>query len=237
MKMGKEKKAGKNTGSKDILYRLVMAVLAACVPVAAYFCDYIYFLTQSTLFQLLAQWQGNTSDTGETYGSFSLHNIVQEILPLVQGNADDAASLGEALAPLKTPAIFVAIFFALAVVIAVVLFFFSCFSKKKTVPACIAGGGILSMIGLAISFHYMAAPILDGTVSLANLSSNAIISFLLPMVATITELRLTTGFYIMLFLFIAMILWAVANKLIEAGDKPPKQPKPKKEKKAEKTTA
>ena len=83
----------------------------------------------------------------------------------------------------------------------------------------------------------MAAPILDGTVSLANLSSNAIISFLLPMVATVTELRLTTGFYIMLFLFIAMVLWAVANKLIEAGDKPPKPPKQKKEKKTEKTAA
>ena len=54
---------------------------------------------------------------------------------------------------------------------------------------------------------------------------------LMPMVATISELRLSTGFFIMLFLFIAMILWALANKLIEAGDKPPKQKKVKKAKK------
>lgn len=229
--MGKEKKTGKKTGSKDILYRLVMAVLAVCVPVAAYFCDYIYIVTQSTLFQLFAQLQGNSSDTGETYDTYSLHEIVKDFLPLIRDNADAASSLGDTLAPLKTPAIFVAIFFVLAIVLAVVIFFFSCFSKKKTIPICIAGGGILSMIGLAVSFHYLAAPFLDGTISLSNFVSNAIISMLMPMVATITELRLSTGFFIMLFLFIAMILWALANKLIEAGDKPPKQKKPKQAKK------
>lgn len=231
MKMRKEKKSGKKTGSKDILYRFVMAVLAVCVPVAAYFCDYIYVVVQSTLFQLFSQLQGNSADTGETYDTYSLHDIVTDFLPLIRSNADAASSLGETLAPLKTPAVFVAVFFVLAILLAVVIFFFSCFSKKKTVPLCIAGGGILSMIGLAVSFHYLTVPILDGTISLSDFVSNAIISMLMPMVATISELRLSTGFFIMLFLFIAMILWALANKLIEAGDKPPKQKKVKKAKK------
>ena len=44
----------KQKGGKAVLYRLVMAVLAVCVPIAAYFCDYIYVLTQSSAFQLLS---------------------------------------------------------------------------------------------------------------------------------------------------------------------------------------
>ena len=65
----------KQKGGKAVLYRLVMAVLAVCVPITAYFCDYIYVLTQSSAFQLLSQLMGDSEDTGETVESLSLHEL------------------------------------------------------------------------------------------------------------------------------------------------------------------
>lgn len=213
-------KVKQNKESKDILYRLVMAILAVCVPVAAYFCDYVYYVVQSDVFKFLAQLQGNTADTGETYDSVSIHQFVQDYLPLFGQNADGATEIEEVLAPIKPAMISFAVFFVLAIILAVVLFFFSCFSKKKIVPICLSVGGLLSMIGVRISFKYIAAPFLDGTINLGSFFSNAIVSAILPYLASVSELRLTTGYFIMLFLFIAMALWAGANKLIELGEKP-----------------
>lgn len=213
-------KAKQNKGSKDILYRLVMAIMAVCVPLAAYFCDYVYYVVQSDVFKFLAQLQGNDSDTGETYDSVSIHRFVQDYLPLFGESTDGAGGMSEILAPVKPAMISLAVFFVLAIVLAVVIFFFSCFSKKKIVQICLSAGGILSMIGVYISFHYIAVPFLDGTINLGSFSSNSILSAILPYLASVSQLRLTTGYFLMLFLFLGMALWASANKLIEIGDKP-----------------
>ncbi len=226
--MAKEKQKKQGIASKDPLYRIIMAILAVCVPVAAYFCDYFYYVVQSDMFKFLAQLKGNTSDTGETYDTVSLNKIVQEYIPLVSEYADGASGIAETLAPLKSAAISFAVFFVLAIVLAVVVFFFSCFSKKKIVPLCLSAGGVLSMIGVYASFHYIAAPILNGTISLSDFFTNPLVSAVLPFIASISEFRLTTGYFIMLFLFIAMALWAGANKLIVLGDTPKQVKKAKK---------
>ena len=209
---------------KNILYRVVMAIMAACVPVAAYFCDFIYYVTKSDLFALLAKLQGNTQDVGETEDSWSLHRAVTELLPTFKGGTFDSGKLQNAIAPIRGALIAFAVFFVLAVVIAVVIFFFSCFSRGKLVPLCIAGGGLLSMIGLRIAFSYIAGPLLDGTVSLSNLTGSGLLSSLLSMVATLSIFQLSTGYFLMLFLYIGMIMWAGANLLVDAGEKAQKKP-------------
>lgn len=216
-----------NKGSKDILYRLVMAILAVCVPVAAYFCDYIYLVLESDIFKFLAQLQGNTEDTGATSSTWSINRFVEKILPLLQDNQTGREALFNTLDPIKPALICVAVFFVLAIVLAVVLFFFSVFSKMKIAPMCIAFGGVLSMIALRISFHYVATPLLDGTLPLSAFFSNSIITSLLAGLNSFSTIRLTTGYFVMLFLFVAMTLWAVANKLIELGDKPKAEKKAK----------
>ncbi len=218
-------KKKQNKGSKEILYRLVMAVMAACVPVAAYFCDYIYMVLESDIFKLLAQLKGDTEDTGATSSAWSVNRFVEEIVPMLKENASGGESLMNILEPIKPAMICVAVFFALAVVLAVVIFFFSVFSKKKTVPMCIAFAGILSMIALRISFHYVATPFLDGTLPLSAFFSSSIITSILAGLSSFSVIRLTTGYFVMLFLFVAMALWAGANKLIELGDKPQKAAK------------
>ncbi|MGN0571433.1 MAG: hypothetical protein ACI4K9_04555 [Candidatus Fimenecus sp.] len=223
--MAKNKQTKQNKGPKDILYRSVMAILAACVPIAAYFCEYIYLVVESDIFKWLAQLAGNTEDTGATEATLSIQGFVQDILPLMQGNGDAASSMWQTLEVIHTPLICVAVFFALAVLLAVVIFFFSVFSRKKTVPLCIAIGGVLSMIALYISFNAAATPLLDGTISLSDFFSNSIIVSLLAGLNAFSVIRLTTGYFVMLFLFMAMALWAGANKLIELGDKPAKPAK------------
>lgn len=224
--MAKEKKK-QGIASKDPLYRVIMAVMAICVPIAGYFADYFYYLVNSEVFKFLAQMKGDTADTGDTYNSVSLRRIVEMLAPSIGKESSDLSGLLESVAELKPALISFAVFFVLAVVLALVIFFFSCFSKKKLAPLCISVGGVLAMIGVRVSFHYISAPILDGTVSLASFFENPIITAVLPFIAKVAEFRLTTGYFLMLFLFIAMALWAGANMLIALGDKPQNSPKAK----------
>ena len=223
--MAKEKQIKQNKGPKDILYRAVMAVLAVCVPIAAYFCEYIYTVLESDIFKWLAQLSGDTTDTGATESVWSIQRFVEKILPLMKDGKGDASGIWQALEPIHTALICVAVFFVLAIVLAIVIFFFSVFSKKKTIPLCIALGGVLSMIALYISFNAAATPMVDGTMSLSAFFNSSLITSLLAGLNSFSVIRLTTGYFVMLFLFIAMALWAGANKLIALGDKPPKSAK------------
>lgn len=223
--MAKEKQKKQGIASKDPLYRIIMAILALCVPIAGYFSNYFYYLVNSSVFKFLAQMQGDTADTGDTYDFVSLQDIVQLLGPNFGKGSTDMSGLLDSVAELKPALISFAVFFVLAIVLALVIFFFSCFSKKKLAPLCISVGGVLAMIGIRVSFHYISAPILDGTVSLSNFFENPIITAVLPFIAQVAELRLTTGYFLMLFLFIAMALWAGANMLIALGDKPQKSEK------------
>lgn len=213
-------KAKKNKVPKDILYRLVMAILAACVPVAAYFCEYIYLVLESDIFKFFAQLQGNTEDTGATSFSLSIRRVVTEFMPSFEGKSEGLSTAWQTLEPIHAALICTAVFFVLAILLAVVIFFFSVFSRKKTVPLCIALGGVLSMIALYISFNAAATPMLDGTMSLSAFFNTSVVASLLAGLNSFSTIRLSTGYFVMLFLFIAMALWAGANKLITLGEKP-----------------
>lgn len=225
--MAKEKQKKRSGESKDPLYRIIMAILALCVPIAGYFADYFYYLVNSDVFKFLAQLKGDTADTGDTYDSVSIRQIVELLAPNFGKDSSDLSALLESVAVLKPALIGFVVFLTLAVVLALVVFFFSCFSKKKLAPLCISAGGVLAMIGVRVSFHYISAPILDGTVSLGSFFENPIVTAVLPFIAKVAELRLTTGYFLMLFLFIAMALWAGANMLIALGDKPQNMKKAK----------
>lgn len=213
-------KAKKNKAPKDILYRLVMAVLSLCVPIAAYFNEYIYAVLESDIFKFFAQLQGNTEDTGATSFSLSIRRVVTEFMPSFEGKSEGLSTAWQTLEPIHAALICTAVFFVLAILLAVVIFFFSVFSRKKTVPLCIALGGLLSMIALYISFNAAATPMLDGTMSLSAFFNTSVVASLLAGLNSFSTIRLSTGYFVMLFLFIAMALWAGANKLITLGEKP-----------------
>lgn len=228
MQMAKKPK----TDGHAVLYRIVLAVLAVCVPVSAYFCNFFYTLTKSTAFQLLAQLQGDSTDSGLTEDFWSIRALLRDVLPSVQsllGEGELGVSLPASVTALKAPAVVFVVCLVLAAALAVVLFFFACFSKKKTIPICISVVGVLTMLAMYIAFRQISAPFLDGSINLADFLPSSVISVLLGGMFSVEAFRLTTGYYLMLFLFIAMALWAGANKLIELGDRPPKEKKPKKQ--------
>ena len=59
------KKAKVKATGYDIGCRVVMALAAISVPIAAYFADLIYYVIESPVFKLLAQYSGNENDDGE----------------------------------------------------------------------------------------------------------------------------------------------------------------------------
>lgn len=205
---------------KNIFYRIIMAVMAICVPLTAYFSDLIYIVWDSEAFKMLAQLKGNTQDNGQTEMSLSIRYLVEELLPKLSGGEAEASSkFLTAIEPVRAQLIAVGVFLAIAVVLAVVIFFVSCFSKNKNIGAYLAGAGILATIGMAISFHYLEVHILAGEVALGSFLAEGIMAMLLSSVAQISLFKLTTAFYLILFLFIAMLLWSVANWLVTLGDK------------------
>lgn len=222
--MSKEKTAKiktKTTGM-DILYRIVMAALAVCVPIAAYFANLIYYVVESDVFKLLAQIKGDSSDDGSTYGYFSFNMFTKDILPLLD-NSENKSSLGtiwDSLSQIHTAIIFSVAFFVISLIIAVVVFFFSAVSNKKKVPFFLSIGGLVSTIAFFISFRQMSTPMTDGTITLTNFFGSSLISSLLPFLASFSVLNLSTAWFLMLFLYIGMVSWSGANYLIE--DKPKK---------------
>lgn len=209
---------------KNIGYRVIMAILAICVPIVTYFSDLIYMVWDSEVFKFIAQLQGNTADNGQTEQSLSFQYVVQELIPTFQNSGQtNANSIWQALAPIHTELICCAVCLALAVLLAVAIFFVSAFCRNRTAGTVLAGVGLLSVIGLAISFHYLSLPLFAGEITIASFLPNSLTATILASAAKLSVFQLSTGFYLMLFLFIAMALWGIANWLVALGDKKTKK--------------
>lgn len=218
--MKKNQTSSKAKQPKNIGYRVIMAILALCVPVITYFSEMVYMVWDSEVFKFIAQLRGNTADNGQTEQALSVRYFVEELLPMMKnGEGGSMDTVLQALEPIRAELICCLVFLTLAVVLAIVIFFVSAFSKNRIVGTSLAGVGLLSMIGLAISFHYLAVPILAGKVSLLpNFIQNPLLSSLSSSVMKLSIFQLSTGFYLMLFLFIAMVLWGLANWLVTIGE-------------------
>ncbi len=225
--MGKDKtKALKpKTTGMDIFYRIVMALAAVAVPISAFFCKLVHFIVESDLFALLAKLQGNTEDTGATEDKFSIYYVWKTFGDEIKNaGTGDIGKVWESVSEIHAPIIATLVFFALAIVIALVIFFFACFSNKKKIPLALSAAGIASVVCMYISFNAVASPILSGDISLGVFFESAIVSAILPYIASFSLLRLSDAFYVMLFLYIGMAVWSGAHIIINLDDTP-KAPK------------
>ena len=204
---------------KNIGYRIVMALMALCVPIVAYFNDLVYMVWDSEAFKFLAQLQGNTTDNGQTEQALSIRYAVEQLLPNLKGG-ESKIDVWATLAPIKAELIATLVCFALAILAALAVFFISCFVRNRVVGTSVAGVGLLSMISMSISFHYLAKALLAGKVSLASFfATSALTQGLLNQLMKLSIFQLSTGYYLILFLFIAMVLWGVANWMVSLGEK------------------
>ena len=212
---------------KNILYRIVMAVMALCVPIVAYFNELLYIVWDSDALAWLSKLTGNTGDTGETEMGVSIHYVVHDLMPMLKGDGSSSIDFWDTLSPIHTALIVALVFFALAIVCALVVFFISCFSRGWIVGTSVAGGGLASLIGMRIAFSYIAKAVLANEVSLASFLPMDGFAGLFNAVIKLIIFQLSTAFYLMLFLFFGMVIWGVANGLLTLGDKKPKVKMPK----------
>lgn len=165
------KKAKVKATGYDIGCRVVMALAAISVPIAAYFADLIYYVIESPVFKLLAQYSGNENDDGSTYGYLGINMFVKKILPLIQESSENKTSITDlltSLSDIKTPLIVTTVFFALTIMIALAVFVSVIASNNTKIHFGISVAGLVSTIAMFISFRYVSAPIVSGTVNLGD---------------------------------------------------------------------
>ncbi len=212
--MSKKRKALK-ADTTDIVCRIITALLAAAVPVVSYFMNLIYYVVESSVFKLLSQLQGNTEDDGSTYGYISFHYLFSEIIPKDTGKSGDAlATIWENTQVIHVPMIITAVFFALIILTAVVILFVSIFSNSKKAPLFLALFGFACTIGMFIAFRRVSIPITDGTISLTSFFESELAKLILPYVAKISILNLSSAWVMMMIIYIAIALFALAQILI-----------------------
>mgnify|MGYP000757777252 FL=1 len=174
------------------------------------------------MFKLLAQYSGNENDDGSTYGYLGINMFVKKILPLIQESSENKTSITDlltSLSDIKTPLIVTTVFFALTIVIALAVFVSVIASNNTKIHFGISVAGLVSTIAMFISFRYVSAPIVSGTVNLGDFFESALMKTLLPFVASVSTFNLSTAWVIMLVIFIGLIVLSGANLIINAGEK------------------
>ncbi|MEG1834629.1 MAG: hypothetical protein RR229_00760 [Oscillospiraceae bacterium] len=208
----------------DLLYSIVTALMAVLIPVAAYFGNFLHIIVNSPIFAWMGQAQGNKQDKGDTLTLWSVNRFVKDILPKLnfgEGSTDKSA-FWQTIAPIKVALICTIVFLALALIISIAVFVLAWFSKLKKTTLLVATGGIVSLLSAIISFNFVVIPLTNGTITLGAFFSD-FLGLMMSSIANLTLIKFSTGYYIMLFLFIGIVLWIGSYLLIELGEKEKRQ--------------
>lgn len=199
------------------VYKIVAALGALSVLPLIVFLKDIYFKITSTALsavfyigQLLGNEALNTAiqeNGGKVPGAISDHYSLYDLYKLIADLdlSSGSGDLLEKVEPLIAPAITAAIALILVAICAIVtaVLAFVVKDNRKVIYSSIVGIG-LSLV-FKESFEGLAAPILDGTVSIATLME----SFWGALIGNFEALNLNTNFWFIPMVFGALILWTV----------------------------
>lgn len=199
------------------VYKIVAALGAISILPLFVFLETIYFrigsaaltaifgignlLGSDVLTQAMQQTNGKIpTGIADTYSPYELYDFLSGLGGL--GKPDDLEGKFDILI---APAITGGIVLALLVICAIVTAVFAIVAKdnRKVIYSSIAGIGLSLMFKEC--FEGFAAPILDGSISLATLTN----SFWSGLIANFEELILNTNFWFIPVVFAAIILWTV----------------------------
>jgi hypothetical protein len=223
--MSKEKKVKtkikRKTTALDIVSRVITALAAAAVPVAAYFANMFYVVFESTVFQIIAKIKGDTTDDGSTYDYISIRKIVEEYLPLIKSltSEEKASNVMSVIEPVKGALICTGVLFAIAIVCAVVIFFISVFTNSNKLPLIFSAVGFISSFCMVFAFRAFSAPFVAGDITLGDFLKNELLGALAPYVASISILNLSTAWITMLVIFAGIFIWHGAQLVVSIGEK------------------
>ena len=221
VKKEKKQKLKRKTTGLDIVSRVITALAAIGVPVAAYFANMFYYVFESTVFQVIAAIKGDSTDDGSTYGYISIRKIVEDYIPLLKGlsSEEKATDVWAVIEPVKTALICTGVLFAIAILCAVIIFFISCFTNSNKLPLIFSGIGFVCAFCMVFAFRAFSAPFVAGEITVGDFISNAIVGALAPYVASISTLNLSTAWVVMLVIFAGIFIWHGSMLVVSAGEK------------------
>ncbi len=201
----------------EIVRRVVSALLAAAVFPAAYFMEFIYTQVSTGLIESAAmEW------------NITLKRVVdivtgRDSISKILGFGDEAKEAFKwpsALDPVENLIIAFIICFAIVLVIALFLVFWSALSRNRYVPIVGAFLGIVAVFVMKHFFNQIAAPFIDGTISLLKLFSDGVIVSLIGNIVKIGIDVLVLGTFrnAILICFFGILLWNLLFILVELGD-------------------
>ncbi len=201
------------------LYKIVAALGALATIPMLFFTELFYIKMSSTalegivsilqitggnsaLEEILAQTGGKVPNAiAESLSFYEIFDTVNSL----KGIASNGDGLGDKLDVLVTPAIVFAVILAMIILCAIVtaIFAISAKNNRKVIYTSIIGIGLSLMANEA--FEAIAAPVLDGTVSIATLMD----SVWGGLIGNIDTFSLLSNFWFIPAIFGAIILWTV----------------------------
>lgn len=200
-----------------IVYKIVAAILALIVIPLAIFGPVMYYSIKSTAMQMLllivrktdpqildnymnagSEIPDTFADTLSLYKSFDLLDIAKSLSENNTTNPD--------IDIIKTPAITAGVLFILILICALVTAILAIVCKNNRKPVFGALVGIGLSVVFKFAFESLAAPFVDGTVSLSSFMSNSLLAGLIAEVQTFT---LSTTYWLIPICFAAVAVWTL----------------------------
>ena len=192
--------------------RIVSALLALAVIPTAIFTPILHWIYQilgyDIVNSLLGGKIGDVSDTGMTEDNVSLYWLYDTLKGFgvdfkEMFSKTETNPVTEPIMPfIKTAAIF----FVVTLVIALVTGIVCAATNAKKTRMILSGCGIVSLIGMMVSFNKFAVPIMAGDVTVGSLFDMPALSF----ITKVYTINLSTAWVFMLMLFAAVILWTLS---------------------------
>lgn len=204
-----------------VVDRIVSALLSFAVIPVAFFTPMLNWIYQIMGYDILNSVLGgnltNAGDTGLTEDDFSLYGLYD----LLKGFGVDIESLfaggtvnsnAEPLIPyIKATAVF----FVITLVIALAAGIVSIVSNAKKTQMILGGCGILSLIGMIISFEKFATPLENGEITIGSLLDVSFLSY----ITKIESITLSSAWVFMVMLLAGLVLWSLSYILTSDNNK------------------
>ncbi len=195
-----------------IVDRIVSALLSLAVIPVAIFTPILHWVYQILGYDIVNSLLGGKlsdgADTGMTEDNVSLYWLYDTLKGFgidfkeMFANAE-VNPVAETVMPFIETAV---VFFAVTLVIALVTCIVSAVTNAKKTRMILSGCGIVSLIGMMISFNKFASPVIAGDVTIGSLFDIPALSF----ITKIYTINLSSAWVFMVMLFAAVILWTLS---------------------------
>ncbi len=192
-----------------VVYRVVTALIAACVIPLAIFSPLVRIVGDMTITDSYVAEDVSAYDiydlffdkdsTFEGFGELKLTEKVKEVLPnLIAAGCCLAAAL----------------------LLSLVIIGFAAFSNRRLVILCLSAGAIVSMIAMFVTFGNFAEPFMTGKITIADLGlmESEILKTVVSTFITIKLLQISSAGFLIIIAFSGILLWTLSFMLTEIGD-------------------